>query len=71
MDLISEISQEKLQEVADTVGLGFTADQVKESNLPSCFNYNAQDNKKGKKLTKTLKKFYIKFELNPSFLKGK
>jgi len=35
MDLISEISQEKWQEVADTLGLGFTAEQVKESNLPS------------------------------------
>jgi len=47
--------------------------QVNYSNrkIPSCFIYNAQDEKNGKKLSKTLKKFYEEFKLKPSFLKGK
>ena len=36
--------------------------------IPSCFVYNTQD-RRGKKLTKTIEKFYKEFELKPSFLK--
>lgn len=39
--------------------------------IPSCFEYKGKDVKKGKKMTKTLEKFYIEFDLKPSYLKGK
>ena len=39
--------------------------------IPGCFNYSELDKKKGKKLTKALENFYVEFELEPSFLKGK
>jgi hypothetical protein len=39
--------------------------------IPSCFEYKGKDAKKGKKMTKTLKRFYEEFDVEPSYLKGK